>query len=92
MDAYDSFTNPADREKTFDLLFTVKHLADSYNSFASESSNKNLRQDLLTILEDEHQMEFRLFDEIQKRGWCTVEFANQGEIDSVSKDYNKKLF
>lgn len=91
MDTYESFTNPADREKLYDLLLTAKHFAGSYNTFTSESSNKSLRQDLLTMLEDEHTIEFRLFDEMQKRGWYTVEFADRKDIDLLKQNYDKKM-
>ena len=89
MDTYSSITNPVDKEKVHDLLFTQKHLTDSYNTFANESTTKNLQQDLLSILSDEHDLEFKLADEMQRRGWYTVEYADQSGIDKIKENYNK---
>jgi spore coat protein CotF len=89
MDTYSSITNPLDKDKVNDLLMTQKHLADSYNTFANETTTKNLQQDLLSILNDEHDLEFKLCEEMQKRGWHTVEYVNQSDIDKVTQSYNK---
>ena len=91
MDTYSSITNPLDKERIKELLMTEKHLTGSYNSFANETSSKNLHQDLLTILNDEHELEFRLFEEMQKRGWYSVEFADQNAIDKTKQNYNKMI-
>jgi spore coat protein CotF len=89
MDTYSNTTNPLDREKTNDLLMTEKHLTDTYNTFANEATNKNLQQDLLSILNQELELEAKLFEEMQKRGWYTVEYASQTQINNVKQSYDK---
>lgn len=89
MDTYSSLTNPMDKEKLNDLLITEKHLTETYNTFTNEASTKNLQQDLLSILSEEHELEFKIFDEMQKRGWYRVEYVNQADIDKVKQSYNK---
>jgi spore coat protein CotF len=89
MDTYSSITSPVDKERVHDLLLTQKHLTDSYNTFANEASNRNLQQDLLTILSNEHDMEFKVFEEMQRRGWYSVEYVDQADIDKVKQSYNK---
>jgi len=89
IDTYSSITNPVDRDEVNDMLLTKKHLTEAYNTFSNETSTKALQQDLLTILSEEHEMEFKLFQELQKRGWYTVEYANQSEIDKVKQTFSK---
>lgn len=89
MDTYSSITNPVDREMMSDLLMMEKHMTETYNSFSNDSTNKNLHEDLLNILNDEHELEFKIYYEIQKRGWCSVEYADQFEIDNIKQKYEK---
>lgn len=89
MDTYSSITNPVDKDKINDILLTGKHLTDSYNTFSNEATSKSLHQDLLSILNEEHDLEFRLFEEMQKRGWYSVEYVKQEDIDKVKQSYNK---
>lgn len=89
MDTYSAITNPKDKDKINDMLISEKHLTNTYNTFASESSSKNLQQDILTILTDGHELVINLSDEMNKRGWHTVEYANQADIDKVKDSYSK---
>jgi spore coat protein CotF len=89
MDGYSSITNPADRDRIMDLLSDEKHLTDTYNTFSIETSGRGLHQDLLSILNDEHELEFRLFEEMNRRGWYSVEYAEQRDIDSVKDSYSR---
>ena len=89
MDTYSTITNPKDKDKINDMLISEKHLTNTYNTFASESSSKNLQQDILTILTDGHELVIKLSDEMNKRGWHTVEYVNQADIDKVKDSYNK---
>lgn len=89
MDTYSTITNPIDREKIHDLYITEKHLSETYNSFAGESSSRNLQQDLLTILNDEHELQFKLMEEMTKRGWHGIEYVKQEDIDKVKENYTK---
>lgn len=89
MDTYSTLTNPLEKEKIHDLLLTEKHLTDSYNTFSNEASSKSLQQDLVTILNDEHDMEFKIFEQMQKRGWYSLEYASQSDIDKVKQSYDK---
>lgn len=89
MDTYSNITNPVDKEKVNDLLFTEKYLTDSYNTFSNEASTKALQQDLVAILNDEHELEFKIFEEMKKRGWYSLEQASQQEIDKVKQSYKK---
>lgn len=89
MDTYSTITNPQDKEKVQDMLITERYLVDTYNTFTSESSNKVLRHDLLIILNDVHELEFRLYDEMNKRGWHSLEYVNQEDIDKVKQSYSK---
>lgn len=89
LDSYSSITNPLDRDKINDLLMNQKHLTDEYNTFTNEASNKGLYMDLMSILSSEHEMEHKLFEEMQKRGWYAIDYAAESQIERTRQGVNQ---
>ena len=66
MNTNSSFT---DKEIMDDILSSQKHISEGYNSFSNECTNQQLQSDMLNILKEEHNIQFTVFSEMQKRGW-----------------------
>jgi spore coat protein CotF len=63
-----------------DFLISQKQISSSYNTFAGECVNPQLRNDMLCILNEEHQIQSEIFNAMQSRGWYTVKQADQQQV------------
>ncbi len=70
-----------------DCISCEKHLTHLYNDGANETVNAQLRQDMLNILMDEHNIEGSLFDFMQQRGMYQVKQANPQDITQAQQNY-----
>lgn len=79
--------NMGDKEYLSDSLNMQKFIADNYNSFASECSNPNLKNECLNLLKEEHMIQTEIYDEMSKRGWYQVQQADQIQINQAVQKY-----
>ena len=80
-------SNFTDREIMDDILSSQKHITDGYNTFSNECVNQNLQSDMLNILKEEHNMQFTVFSEMQKRGWYNPCAAQQQMISETKTKF-----
>lgn len=76
-----------DKEIINDSIGSQKLIGSSYNTFANECSNTDLRNDFLNILREEHDIQTDLFREMQRRGWYNVQQAPQNQIQQTRQKY-----
>ncbi len=78
-------TNQALTEKEIlkDSLICEKHMTASYNTFAGECVNPQLRSTMLNILNDVHTIQADIFSTMQQNGWYQVEAAEQQKIQNA---------
>lgn len=69
-----------DREMLADALLGQKQLTGSYNVCANECASPALMSEVMNILNEEHQIQHELFDEMTKRGWYTAEPASPARL------------
>jgi len=70
-----------------DSLISQKHLTDSYNLYAGECVNEQLRSTMLNILGDEHKIQSDIFSNMQSHGWYQVEQAEQQKIQKARQKF-----
>ena len=70
-----------------DSLVTQKQTTNAYNVFAGECVSDQLRTTMLNILNDEHTIQADIFNDMQQRGWYTVESAPQQKITQTKQKY-----
>lgn len=70
-----------------DILSSQKSITGTYGTFANECANAGIRQEFLNILNEEHQIEAQVFDEMHKRGWYPTPPADQKMIDQAKQKY-----
>jgi spore coat protein CotF len=68
-----------------DSLLSQKHITDTYNLYAGECVNAQLRTTMLNILNDEHCIQADIFNNLQSHGWYKVEAADQQKIQQAKQ-------
>ncbi len=80
----------SEKEILQDGLIAQKHITDSYNTFAGECVNDQLRSTFLNILGDEHKIQAAMFCTMQNNGWYQVENAPQQKIDQARQKFSSQ--
>ena len=73
----------SEQEILTDLLTSEKHLTSTVNTFITESTCANLRQDLKNILTEEHSIHENLYNMMNQKGWYPVSDAEAQEVQKV---------
>jgi spore coat protein CotF len=81
-----------DKDHLFDVLSCEKKMSSSYNEFAYECSNQQLKRDFLNILNDVQQIQSDLFNEAQTRGWYSIPQAEQQKVEQAKQKYSNMSF
>ena len=77
-----------EKEMLQDGLISQKHITDSYNIFAGECVNPQLRGTFLNILDEEHRIQAELFSTMQSKGWYQVEQAPAQKVQQTRQKYS----
>ncbi|MBP0979672.1 MAG: spore coat protein [Oscillospiraceae bacterium] len=76
-----------EKEMLTDALSSQKFATENYNTFANECSNPAVKNEFMNILNEEHQIQFEVFSEMQKRGWYAVQQAEQQKVSQAKQKY-----
>lgn len=76
-----------EKEVLNDCLISQKQLTGSYNTFAGECTNIQLRDTFLNILKEEHCIQSDLFGDLQSHGWYQVQPAEQQKIEQARQKF-----
>jgi len=76
-----------DQAKLDDALSSQKFISSSYNTCANEAAEPVVKNTLMSLLEDEHQIQHDLFVQMQKRGWYQTEAAPQQKIEEAKNKF-----
>ena len=66
-----------DKTMMTDMLSTQKFIASNYNNYAGEISTKQAKNKLIKILGEEHDIQFKIFENMQAKGWYETTTAPQ---------------
>ena len=77
-----------DQAKLDDALASQKFITDGYNTCANESSSLTVKNTLMTLLREEHDIQHDLFEQMQKRGWYQTESAPQQKIEQTKSKFS----
>lgn len=76
-----------DRELIEDILASEKAVTGTYNTFTNECATAQIRDEFLNILNEEHQIQADVFNEMKKRGWYPTPNAEQAKIDAAKQKF-----
>ncbi|GAB6174316.1 spore coat protein [Paradesulfitobacterium aromaticivorans] len=81
--------NLSEQEILTDLLATEKHITSAYNTFITETTCANLRQQLKNILADEQVIHENIYNVMNQKGWYTPSDAPSQEVQQLKDKYNQ---
>lgn len=73
-----------------DALISQKLITDSYNTYAGEAVSAQLRNTMLSILDDEHTIQADIFNCLQSHGWYKVEPAEQQKVVQTRQKFTSQ--
>ena len=76
-----------DQERITDVLSTQKTVTSGYNTFANEASDPTVKNTLMSILAEEHDIQHEVFTEMNKRGWYQTEAAQDNKITQAKQKF-----
>jgi len=79
-----------DKELINDSLASQKYITSSYNTYANECVNSSLRNDMMSILNDEHAIQADIFNELQSHGWYQVQNAEPQKIMQAKSKFSSQ--
>ena len=80
----------ADREQLTDLLNSQKFLTERYNSNLNEAATPEFRATLTSILAEEQEIQNKIFNEMNERGFYNVCKAEEQKIQKTKEQYAPK--
>ncbi len=90
MNNCDCFANTdlGQKEALGECLMDQKQISASYNTFAGECTNIQLRDTFLDILRSEHHIQSELFGVLQSNGWYQTEPAQPEKVDQIRQKFS----
>lgn len=79
-----------DKEVLNEALTTEKSTTGTYNVFANECVNPQLRNDLMQILNTTHRMQADIFNEMQSKGIYQPCQAEQQKISQAKQKFSQQ--
>ncbi|GAB6153532.1 spore coat protein [Desulfosporosinus burensis] len=77
-----------EQEIVTDLLTSEKHHTSTINTFITESTCSNLRQNLKDILNEEHSIHENIYNLMNQKGWYPTSDAQAQEVQKVKDKFN----
>jgi len=77
----------SEQEIMNDVLSSEKQMITAYGTYLAESTCENLRSDLAKIINDKQQIQYQIFDAMQKKGWYNVKNANMNDVQTATQKY-----
>ena len=76
-----------DKEMLEDVLTSQKQITGLYNTYANQCATTAIRDEMMNILHDEHDIQADIFMEMQKRGWYPTPMAEEQKIQSTKQKF-----
>ncbi len=79
--------NFKEKEVLTDALCTEKAATDHYNTFANECLHDGLRNTILQCLDQEHKIQYDVFNVMHEKGFYPTPAAEQQKIDDAKQKF-----
>ncbi|WMJ23321.1 spore coat protein [Paludicola sp. MB14-C6] len=73
-----------------DAIMSQKYMLERYNTGVYESESPIIKEALMNLLLDEHQIESDLLSELQKRDWYQIIKSNDNQMKQIKDQYLNK--
>lgn len=78
-----------EKEVLGDALASQKCSTNNFNTFSNECVHEDVRQTLLKILSEEHDIQQDVFTMMHSKGYYPTPAAEQQKVDQVKQQYAK---
>ncbi len=78
-----------DQQIAGDILTSQKYATELYNKFALESKMKELHDDFMEILGQEHEIQMEIFKLMEEKDWYPIEMAESQKIEEAKKTFQQ---
>lgn len=79
----------SEKEILADALAAEKTATDHYNTFANECVHDNVRAAILKCLDEEHDIQKSVFDEMHARGYYPTPAAESTKVEQVKQKFQQ---
>lgn len=76
-----------DKTMMTDMLASQKFISQSYNNFAGECASKQSKNKLMKILAEEHDIQFKIYEQMNAKGWYPTPAAPQDKINEAVQQH-----
>ena len=76
-----------DKTMMTDMLASQKFIAQNYNTYAGECASKQAKTKLMKILNEEHDIQFKIYEQMNAKGWYPTEPAPQDKINQAVQQH-----
>jgi len=78
----------SDKDYLAEFLDIEKQVTANYNYYAGECVNTDLRSSMLSLLDEEHDIQSDIFNQMHARGWYQVKSADPNELATVKTKFS----
>lgn len=79
----------SDKEILNDGLSTQKATTDMFNLAANECVHDDLRDKILNILNQEHSIQYEVFNMMHQRGWYQTPAAEEKKVTEAKQKFSQ---
>ncbi len=77
----------SEKEVLQDALTTAKFATNNYNTFSNECTHENVRNSMLNILKDEHDIQDDVFHMTSSKGYYPTPAAEEKKVMETQQKY-----
>lgn len=77
-----------EKEIMGDALAAQKSTTAHFNTYANECVHEDVRQTMLHILKDEHNIQQDVFNMMHSKGYYPTPAAEQNKVEQLKQQYN----
>lgn len=81
----------SDHEILADVLASQKAIAQRYGVLADDCATAVVRNEFLSLLNEEHRLHNVIFDEMSNRKLLVTETANQEKLQQIKQKYSRLI-
>lgn len=81
----------SEKEILADALAAEKAATDHYNTFANECVHDRVRGAILKCLDEEHDIQKNVFDEMHARGYYPTPSAESTKVEQVKQKFQQSV-
>lgn len=81
----------SEKEILADALESEKQATGYYNTFSNECVHSSVRNAILKCLEEEHDIQQSVFEEMHARGYYPTPAAEATKVDQVKQKYAQSV-